>query len=218
MGSILNAMRTASAMCVLAMLAMGGAEAQTRRPVPARARSVTEPVTVQCAHLLGEGVGTKRSFCDIRTGMDPALGAVIRLPSRQGVATLSFDLHNRHTFSAELVESGRGYARATATIGVLTMDGRLLTRALITTEFRREEDLFDRVAAGDGMPGVKAVAPVGAETIVVEIPANVDAVSLLGEKLVVAAAGRSETVTAPGHAVATISDVRLQYRPRRGRR
>ena len=211
-------MRTALAICVLAMLVMGGVEAQTRRSVPSRARTVTEPVAVQCAHVLGEGVRTKRSFCDIWTGMDPALGAVIRLPARQGAATLTFDLHNRHTFSPELVASGRGYARATATIGVLTMDGRLLTRALVATEFRSAEDLFDRVAAGDGMPGVKAVAPIGAETIVVEIAADVDAVSLLGEKLVVAAAGRTETVTAPGHAVATISHARLQYRPRRGRR
>ena len=86
----------------------------------------------------------------------------MRLPPHRGPATLSFDLHNRHMYSAELVDSGRGYTRATATIGVLAMDKKLLARAVVQTEFRRAADLLDRVAAGAGMAGVKAVAPIGA--------------------------------------------------------
>ncbi len=41
------------------------------------------------------------------------------------------------------------------------MDKKLLARAVVQTEFRRAVDLFDRVAAGAGMAGVKAVAPIG---------------------------------------------------------
>ena len=60
-----------------------------------------------------------------RPAADPPAGAVVRLPPHRGPATLTFDLHNRHMYSAELVDSGRGYTRATATIGVLAMDRTL---------------------------------------------------------------------------------------------
>lgn len=142
----------------------------------------------------------------------------MRLPPHRGPATLTFDLHNRQMYSAELVDSGRGYTRATATIGVLAMDGTLLGRAVIQTEFRRAGDLLDRVAAGGGLPGVKAVAPVGSEPVVIEIPADVDAVSLLGEKVVVVRADGTETIGGAGRPIAVVSNVKLQYRPAPKRR
>ena len=182
------------------------------------ARTITEPAAIACPTLLGEGVATKRSFCDIYTGTDPAAGAIVKLPARRGAATLTFDLHNRHMYSATLVESGRGYARATATIGVLTMEGELLSRAVVMSEFRRADDLLDRIAAGPGTTEVKAVAPIGAEPITLEIPEKIEAVSLLGEKLVVVREGGTETVVAPNRPVATVSNVRLEYRPAGRRR
>ena len=87
-------------------------------------------------------------------------------------------------YSAELVDSGRGFTRATATIGVLAMNKTLLTRAVVQTEFRRAADLFDRVTAGAGMAGVKAIAPIGIEPVTLEIAEGINAVSILGEKLV----------------------------------
>ena len=41
-------------------------------------------------------------FCDVLTGRDPAGGIIITLPPHSGPVTLSFDLHNRHTYSEEL--------------------------------------------------------------------------------------------------------------------
>jgi len=202
---------------VLCALAASVADAQTRRRRPApkpAAKTVTAPAAIECTHVLGDGVTSKRIFCDIMTGTDPFGGTVIRLPARQGTATLTFDLHNRHMYSAELIERGRGYVRATATIGVLTMDKTLLTRAVIMTEFRTAADLFDRIAAGPGASGVKAVAPIGDEVITVEIAdAKLEAVSLLGEKLVAVRSDGTETTTSPGRAVATISNARLQHIP-----
>lgn len=188
--------------------------APARRPAPAAPLPPTrEPAVFHCPSLLGEGVETKRSFCDVLTGRDPAAGVVIAIPPHAGPVTLTFDLHNRHTYSAELVKSNRGYRRYTATIGALTADNTLLSRAVVQSEFRSEADLLDRVGGGAGPGGVKAVAPTGVETIVVTVPAEENSISLLGEKLSVIGPDVMDTFTAPGRPVAVISNVTLEYQP-----
>jgi hypothetical protein len=187
--------------------------APARRPAPAAPPMIKEPAVFQCPSVLGEGVETKRSFCDVLTGRDPAAGVVIALPPHTGPVTLTFDLHNRHTYSAELVKSNRAYRRYTATIGALTADNTLLSRAIIQSEFRNEADLLDRVGGGAGPGGVKAVAPTGLETIVVTIPAEENSVSLLGEKLSVIGPDVNDNFTAAGRPIAVISNATLEYRP-----
>jgi hypothetical protein len=98
-----------------------GTDAQTGRR-PASPTFKTEAVALVCPSPLGQGVATQREFCSIQADIEPSAGAIVRLPPHRGPATLSFDLHNRHMYSAELVDRGRGYTRATATIGVLAME------------------------------------------------------------------------------------------------
>ena len=95
---------------------------------------------------------------------------------------MTFDLHNRHTYSEEQVKAGRAFARYTATIGVLTMDNTLISRAVVQNEFRTAADLVDRVGGGAGPGGVKAVAPTGTESISIAIPDAEDEVSILGRE------------------------------------
>lgn len=68
-------------------------------PVPASAQGAagtrTEPAMFTCPSLLGDGVQTGRSFCDVLTGGDVAAGIIIELPRHRGTVTLTFDLHNR---------------------------------------------------------------------------------------------------------------------------
>ena len=126
-----------------------------RRRKPSRLPAVkSEPAKLECPHVLGTGVATS-ALRSVTSQPAPTRWAArsCRLPPHEGPATLTFDLHNRHMYSADLVDSGRGYTRATATIGVLTMDKTLLTRAVVQTEFRKVDDLFDRVAAGAGRHG-----------------------------------------------------------------
>jgi hypothetical protein len=127
--------------------------------------------------------------------------------------TLTFDLHNRHTYSEELAKTSRGYRRYTASIGVLTMDNTLVSRAVIQSEFRNAKDLFDRIAGGTGPGGVKAVAPTGSESIVITIPAEENSVSILGEKLSEERVDNTDNFTASGRPVAVISNVMIEYRP-----
>jgi hypothetical protein len=214
-------MRALVAGAVIAILTVP-AFAQTRRP-PARPapRPATPPAPaltrnapeVVCPTPLGIGVTSNQSFCDVMTGRDPTAGILIKLPPHRGPVTLTFDLHNRHTYSEEQVKSGRAFARYTATIGVLTMDNTLISRAVVQNEFRTAADLVDRVGGGAGPGGVKAVAPTGTESISIAIPETESEVSILGEKLMVERADGNATYTQSGRPIADISNVMIEYRP-----
>jgi len=207
---------------MVAALAAAPASAQSRRrpaprkpaarPAPAPAQKTSTP-EVKCPSLIGMGVKTIRSFCDVPAGTDPQQGIVVTLPPHSGTATLSFDLHARHTYSEELTRSGKGYSRYRAIIGVLTMKGDLLTRAAVEAEFRTASDLFDRIGGGAGPGGVKAVAPVGREQVLLTIPADVNQVSILGETLDAITPAGHETVVLPGRPVAVVSNVLVEYKP-----
>ncbi|MCC7179839.1 MAG: hypothetical protein IT177_15780 [Acidobacteria bacterium] len=178
---------------------------------PALTRAQAE---LSCPSELGLGVATKRRFCDVLAGREPAGGVLVTIPPHRGPVTLSFELHNRHTYSEELVKAKRAFRQYTATIGVFTMDNTLIDRAAIQTEFRTERDLYDRVGGGAGPGGVKAVAPAGSEFISIELPADVgEQVSLVGEKLTVIRPDGTDTFVSEGRPIATISNVMVEYRP-----
>jgi hypothetical protein len=156
---------------------------------------------------------TGRTFCDVISGTDPAAGIVVTLPPHRGPLTLTFDLHNRHTYSEEQVRANRAFTRYSAVIGVLGMDGTLISRAAVQSEFRRASDLVDRVGGGAGPGGVKAVAPTGTERISIEVPEAAQSVSILGEVLTIERADGNATYTAPGRPIAVVSDINIEYRP-----
>lgn len=169
---------------------------------------------MRCPAPLGTGVQTKREFCDVLTRRVPAAGVIISLPPHRGPVTLTFDLHNRHTYSEEQMKDPRAaFARYTAVIGALTADNTLISRAAIQSEFRSARDLVDRVSGGAGPSGVKAVAPTGTESITITVPEEEDEVSLLGEKLTVERAEGSATYTSEGRPIAVVSNVKIEYRP-----
>ncbi len=216
-------MRQAVTVFVLALLVATPIHAQTkkapaRRPAPARRAPTPPPLTrvpatLVCPSELGDGVATRRRFCDVLTGRDPKDGIVVTIPPHVGPATLSFEVHNRHTYSADLVKRKIGYRHYTATIGVLLMDGTLVDRAVVDSEFRTEKDLYDRVSGGAGPGGVKAVAPTGAEFVQFTLPEAALEASVLGEKLTMVRPDGTDQFTAPGRPVATISNVMIEYRP-----
>jgi hypothetical protein len=213
-------MRISTAFILGVLACTGVADAQQRRRPPARkpkpvpVQTKTEPAKVACPESLGRGVRTGASYCFVIAGREPAQGVLVSIPPHTGEATLHFDLHNRHTYSEEQMRAGRGYAKYTAVIGVLTLKGDLLDRAAVQTEFRTARDLHERITGGAGPGGVKAVAPVGSERIDIAIPAGIDQVSLLGEVLDATTAAGRETA-APGRPVAIVSNVAIEYRPRR---
>ena len=192
--------------------------AQTRKP-PARRAPAPPPPPVsvapefECPTPLGLGVKTRKSYCDVMSGRDPAAGIIIPLPPHRGPLTLSFDLHNRHTYSEEQVKENRAYTRYTAVIGALTMDNTLISRAAVQSEFRKASDLVERIGGGAGPNGFKAVAPSGTEHITISIPEQEEQVSLLGEKVVVDRPDGSATYASPGRPIAVVSNVMIEYQP-----
>ena len=192
----------------------------TRKPTQRAAKKAPEvpPTRIQaewrCTSELGVGVSTGRRFCDVLTGNDPKQGVLVTIPPHRGPVTMSFELHNRHTYSAELIRLKQAYRKYTATIGVLTMDNTLVDRAVVMSEFRTEKDLFDRISGGAGPGGVKAVAPSGDELITIQLPEDVEEqVSVLGEKLTVVRPDGVDNFSSPGRPIASISNVMLEFRP-----
>ncbi len=209
--------RVAVAVAVAALFVQPMLLAQARRGrAPAPVTPVVEPAMLQCPTVLGEGVTTKRSFCDVQIGRNPAEGIIVTLPPHTGDLTLTFDLHNRHTYSEDQVRNKRAYHRYLASIGVLTLDNTLIARNAVMSEFRTADDLLDRVGGGSGPGGLKAVAPTGTESVTVVIGAayKAERVSILGEKLsVLRVEGGQDDFEASGRPIALISNVTVSYRP-----
>ena len=216
-------MRLVIALLCATALAMPVLDAQTRKSTPKKSAPAKKSTSVplsriqaewKCSSELGVGVTTQRRFCDVLTGTDPKEGVLVTIPPHRGPVTLSFELHNRHMYSAELVKLKQAYRKYTATIGVLTMDNTLVDRAVVQSEFRTEKDLLDRISGGAGPGGVKAVAPIGDEFITIELPADTqEEVSILGEKLSVMRPDGVDNYSSPGRPIATISNVMIEYRP-----
>jgi hypothetical protein len=203
----------------IALLIAAPLSAQTRKPParkpappPAAATKKVAPETT-CPTPLGVGVKTHLTFCEVMAGRDPAGGVLVQVPPHKGAATLTFDLHNLHTYSEEQVRAKKAFTRYTATIGVLTMDNTLISRAVVQNEFRAAADLVDRVGGGAGPGGVKAVAPTGSEPVSIEVPEGELEVSLLGEKLAVERMDGAATYTQAGRPIAVVSNLMLEYRP-----
>lgn len=211
----MSRMRVRFALVGLGLILVSAAvSAQARRAPAARPAALTrEAPEITCPSPLGVGVNSKQAFCDVLTGRDPGAGILIAIPPHRGTVTLTFDLHNRHTYSAEQMKDKRAaFARYTASIGALTMDNTLISRAAVQSEFRTADDLIERIAGGAGPSGLKAVAPTGRETITLTIPELETQVSILGEKLMVERADGSASYTSPGRPVAVISNVMIEYR------
>jgi hypothetical protein len=185
------------------------ARRSTAKPLPL----VTEPALFECPMSLGQGARDDVAYCDVSIGREPSAGIVINFPPHQGPVTLSFDLHNRHTYSEEQIKNNRAYHRYTASIGVLALDNTLLSRFFVQNEFRTAADLVDRIRGGSGPGGLKAVAPTGSEHIVIEVEEAEMGVSILGEKLGVVRVDGTDNFSAPGRPIAVISNVMLEYRP-----
>jgi hypothetical protein len=212
-----------SALLAVVLASAYPAAAQSRRPPkksPAKAAKAAPPAPlktmtpeVKCPSLIGMGIKTVRSFCDVPAGRDPAQGIVLTLPPHAGPGTLTFDLHARHLYSDDEMKRGKAYSRYRAVIGVLTMTGDLLDRGAVDVEFRTAADLFDRIGGGAGPGSLKAVAPAGREQIYITVPAGVDQVSLLGETLDAVTSAGHETVVMPGRPVAIVSNLLFEYHP-----
>jgi hypothetical protein len=172
----------------------------------------TTPMPIACPDALGQGVKSGRVFCEVPVSHDPAHGDLIVVPKHQGTAVVRFHLHNRQLVSASLIKAKRAFTRATATAVVVKADGTILGRGTVQTEFRQESDLFDRVPAGPGAKGFKAVAPIGDELVEIQVPEDAESVTVVGEKVELAQIDGVQTLSSDGVSVAFISSAQVEYR------
>jgi hypothetical protein len=177
-------------------------------------RGAKVSATVECAANVGNGLKSRRTFCDVLIATTPAASINVTIPPHTGEATLRFDLHNRFTLPAVAVAGALTYARHEAVVAVIRPNGAVIRRAAVAREFRTVADLFDQIGGGSRTGGAKAIAPGPAEPIVVTVPASLASVGIVGVSLEVKTWASEETFDTPGRPVALISNVRVQYRPR----
>ena len=173
-----------------------------------------QPAAVLCPEVLGIGASSSTPFCDVLIQVDPDLGIRVILPRRRGESTLSFNLHNRHTYSQQEEVVGRAYAQFLAAIAIATMEGEIVGRGVVLSEFREVSDLVDRVLGGAGASGLKAVAPTGVERISMNVPEDIDELVIVGRSLEIVTLDGRDMVTALGRPVAVLSDATIEYRSR----
>ena len=190
---------------VLCLTVIGAPSAQTTESVSAE---------VRCPTVLGVGVASRVPFCDVLVQVDPALGVQVVLPPHRGEATLSFNLHNRHTYSRAEEEGGRAYAKYLATVTIATTEGEIIGRGAVLSEFRVAADLVDRVSGGSGETRLKAIAPTGTARVRVTVPGDVNELVVVGQSLEVVRLDGTEMFTALGRPVAILSGATIEYEPR----
>ncbi|MCE2513510.1 MAG: hypothetical protein J4F37_00585 [Acidobacteria bacterium] len=195
------ALRIAAAVLMPAAVAQAGGQ-----------DSRVEAAEVRCPAVLGVGVATDVVFCDVAIRNEAGRGILVVIPARRGEATVSFTLHNRHTYSESETRAGRAYTEYTAEVAVAALDGRVLGRRYILSEFRSAGDLVDRVTGGAGPDGLKAVVPTGRERVFVTVPEDIDTIAIVGQSLEVVRVDGRETFRTPGRPVAVISEVEVEYR------
>lgn len=174
----------------------------------------SEPAQLLCPEFLGIGVATNVPFCDVLIQVDPELGIRVVLPPRRGESTLSFNLHNRHTYSQLEELEGRAYTQYLAAISMATMEGEIIGRGVVLSEFREAVDLVDRVLGDIEASGLKAVAPIGVERVSLAVPENLDELVIVGQDLEVMRVDGRDVVSALGRPVAVLSNAMIEYRPR----
>ena len=133
----------------------------------------------------------------------PRAGILIKLPPHRGPVTLTFDLHNRHTYSEEQVKA-KPRVRQIHGDHRRVDDGQHAHQPGCGAE-RIPDGCGSRRSDGGGAGpgGVKAVAPTGTESITIMIPEREDQVSILGEKLTVERLDGNAIYTQAGRPIAT---------------
>jgi hypothetical protein len=207
----------AGAIASLVLGAVLAAAPQKTKPTPVPKPPAPPPVLttsmpIACPDALGQGVKSGRVFCEVPVSHDPAHGDLIVVPKHQGTAVVRFHLHNRQLVSVSLIKAKRAFTRATATVVVVKPDGTILGRGTVQTEFRQEPDLFDRVPAGPGAKGFKAVAPIGDELVEIQVPEDALSVTVVGDKVELAQVDGTQTLSSDGVSVAFISSAQIEYR------
>jgi hypothetical protein len=194
----------------------GGLFAQ-RPTTPPPTTATPAPKTsaaVACAAELGAGLKTKRQFCDIIVSKDKGESISITLPPHRGIATLSFDLHNRFGAPETGTPGQSTYAGHEAIVAVIGSPTSVLQRLVVRGEYRGAASLFDRIGGGSGAGGAKAIGPGPAESIRVTIPATLSAVGIVGVKLTVTTSRGTDVFDAPGLPVAIASNFKVEFTPK----
>jgi hypothetical protein len=206
--------RAVSLGLALAVACSSFVAAQSGRTTGAKSGSKQLTTELMCAADLGAGVKSKRPFCDVIIAATGAESVTVTIPPHTGPATLMFDLHNRFTVGAGVIDPAQAYVRYAALVAVVRPTGQIIGRAAVLQEFRTVQDLFDRISGGGRPSGLKAVAPGQPQAAKATIPAGISSVGIVGVRLEATNRAGSAVHESPGRAIAIVSNIRVEFVPR----
>jgi hypothetical protein len=204
--------RVATVAVLLTIAAATAIDAGQTKGAKPPAKRVSQAFT--CAAELGNGVATKRRFCDLVIASAAARSISVPIPARTGPATLMFDLHNRFTVPPAQTDLAAAFARHVAVASVIRSTGEVIEQAAVSRDFRTVADLFDRIGSAAKGASPIAVAPGDPIAVRVSIPAGVTTVGIVGARLEETRAAGKAAYDTPGRPIGIVSNVRVEYTPR----
>ena len=192
----------------------GAVEAQRGGKAGTKSSDRQLTTELSCAADLGLGVKSKRQFCDVMIAATGSGSVSVKIPPRTGPATVMFDLHNRFTVMAGVVDPGQAFVKYAALAAVVRPNGQVIGRAAVLQEYRTAQDLFDRIGGGGRPTGLKAVAPGQPQAVKVVVPAGVDTVGIVGVRLEATTRDGSAVYENAARPIAIVSNLRVEYIPR----
>jgi hypothetical protein len=190
----------------------GGTGRATTPAKPATPPSVERRAA--CASNLGEGVKSKKAYCDVIIAAMGAESVSLEIPPHTGPSMLYFDLHPRFEVSQPDGDPARLFQRHAVVVAIVGPTGDVIERVGTDGEYRSTADLAERLP-GQGPGGFKVVAPgQPARTIKVQIPASISAIGIVGLRVEIQNRFNFQVFPEPGRPVAIVSNWRIEYTAR----
>ncbi len=206
--------RRIAIVAIVTSVLSGAVEAQRGGKAGTKSSDRQLTTELSCAADLGLGVKSKRQFCDVMIAATGSGSVSVKIPPRTGPATVMFDLHNRFTVMAGVVDPGQAFVKYAALAAVVRPNGQVIGRAAVLQEYRTAQDLFDRIGGGGRPTGLKAVAPGQPQAVKVVVPAGVDTVGIVGVRLEATTKDGSAVYENAARPIAIVSNLRVEYIPR----
>jgi len=201
---------TSIACAISAVATLTASDQRSTRGATTPAKPMAVERRAACASPLGEGVKSKRAFCDVIISPTGAGSVSLEIPPHTGQSILYFDLHPRFEVSQPDGNPMALFQRHRPVVAVVGPTGDVIDRAATEGEYRSVTDLIDRLP-GQKPGEYKVVGPGAPTTVKVFIPASVSSVGIVGLRVEIANRFQQQSYPEPNRPVAIVSNWRIEY-------
>jgi hypothetical protein len=162
-------------------------------------------VRAEASRLFAKGHTSGRNYYDVIVTRQPNSGIPIKLDYTRTNTTFSFDLHHRLSLGPDFVYP----ATITTTVEVLS-GGTVSLGAFTLIDTVKEGDVFeetlDRVSSSEVD---RYVTPFGKKTVTMKLASGSQAISIVGQSVIVTRGTRTTRIETPGQRIAIVSNFKF---------